>query len=190
MQITNCFKVTSTPIFFHRTEETSEGPVRTLYSRDTGTCWPTFHATQRVFTCAICVCQCVPARPGHTFGPRQWWAGGLYSRSLDAHWSTGRGHWVQQIMSIKCGPRAWNAVKPSVRGREGGERGFNRDSACVWSMLLHISNIMQISSPTKPRSSCKRAVSQRENEPWVVQKTAYSYTTLMRCQWEANTGWY
>lgn len=186
MQIANCFKVT---FFF----SVLKRPVKVQwghYTAETQAHADPLFMQHSVRLPARSVCQCVPGRPGHTFGPRQWWAGGLYSRSLDAHWSTGRGHWVQQIMSIKCGPRAWNTVKPNVRGREGGKRGFNRDSACVWSMLLHISNVMQISSPTKPRSSCKRAVSQRENEPWVVQKTAYSYTTLMRCQWGANTGWY
>ncbi len=119
----------------------------------------------------VSVCRPVPVTPS------------VPDREEQVAYTADRGHRVQQIMSIKCGPRAWNTVKPSAKGREGRKRGFIRDSACVWSMLLHISNVTQISSPAKPRSSRKRAVSQCENEPWDVQKTAYSYTTLMCCQW-------
>ncbi len=114
----NCFKVNTTPIFFSVSNaktllRSSENTTQQRQAR----AGPLF-MQHSVCLPARSVCQCMPTRLGNTFGPRQRWAGGLYSRSRDAHWSTDRGHRVQQIMSINCSPRAWNTVKPSAKGRE------------------------------------------------------------------------
>lgn len=108
------------------------------------------------------------------------------SRRPDARWSTDRGHGAKQIITIKRGPGAWNVVK---RRREQKRERFNGFRVCV-QHVMHMSNVTQISSPAKPRSSRERAVSQRENEPRDVRKTAYSNTTLMRRQRGASAGRY
>lgn len=62
-------------------------------------------------------------------------------------------------------------------------------SVCV-QHVMHMSNATQISSPAKPGSSRKKAVSQRENEPRDVRKTAYGNAALMRRQRGASAGRY
>ncbi len=110
----NCFKVNTTPVFFSVSNE------ETLLRSSEDTIQQRHRHVLAHFSCntacvylpdlCVSVCRPVPVTPS------------VPDREEQVAYTADRGHRVQQIMSIKCGPRAWNTVKPSAKGREGRKK--------------------------------------------------------------------